>query len=330
MDHSSFAGRRTLITGGLGFIGSSLAHRLVALGAQVTIVDALISHHGGNHFNVQAIRDRLTVIEADIRDQPRMSSLVREQDFVFNLAGQVAHIDSMHDPFTDLEINCRAQLALMEACRWHNPAIKVVYASTRQVYGRPEYVPVDEQHRIHPTDVNGINKIAGERYHILYNDVYGISTACLRLTNTFGPRQALRLGARQALVPYWLRLAIEDQALEVWGDGGQLRDLTYVDDVVEALLLAAASEVADGEVFNVGGQQPISLRDLAELVVGIAGSGRVVYREFPDERKRIDVGSVYLDSGKIERALGWQPQVSLEDGFQRTITYFREHRDHYW
>ena len=324
-----FAGRRVLVTGGLGFIGSNLARRLVRLGAQVVLVDAMIPHHGGNYFNVDDVRDRLTIVEADICDQPRLSSLVREQDLVFNLAGQVAHIDSMNDPFMDLEINCRAQLALMEACRWHNPTVKVVYASTRQVYGRPEYVPADEHHPTRPTDVNGINKIAGERYHILYHEVYGIRAAALRLTNTYGPRQALRLGPRQAFIPYWLRLAIEDQEIEVWGDGRQLRDLTYVDDVVEAFLLAAASDAADGEVFNVGGQQPISLRDLAELIVRVAGSGRVVYRAFPDERKRIDVGSVYLESGKIARALGWQPRVDVAEGVRRTIAYFREYRAQY-
>ncbi|MAG35984.1 MAG: NAD-dependent epimerase [Dehalococcoidia bacterium] len=330
MDRHDLAGPRVLVTGGLGFIGSNLARRLVSLGVQVTLVDAMIPDHGGNYFNVDDIRDQLTIAEADIRDQPRMSSLVRDQDVIFNLAGQVGHIDSMNDPFTDLEINCRAQLALVEACRWHNPSVKVVYASTRQVYGRPEYVPSDERHPTRPTDVNGINKLAGERYHILYHEIYGIRATALRLTNTYGPRQALGLGPRQALIPYWLRLAIEDQEIEVWGDGRQLRDLTHVDDVVEAFLLAATSDAADGEVFNVGGQQPISLRDLAELITQVAGTGRVAYSEFPDERKRIDVGSVYLESGKIVRALGWHPQVDLDDGLRRTIAYFREYQDQYW
>lgn len=315
--------------GGLGFIGSNLAHRLVELGAEVLLVDSMIPGCGGNMFNIAGIEDRVTVNISDVRDQQSMEYLVQGQDYIFNLAGQVAHLASMKDPFLDLEINCRAQLSLLEACRKHNPRVKIVYTSTRQIYGKPDYLPVDEKHPLRPTDVNGINKMAGEWYHILYNNVYGIRACALRLTNTYGPRLAIKLGGIQGFIGLFIRQAIDGETLQVWG-GDQLRDLTYVDDVVEACLMAGASDVSNGQVFNLGGPQPISLRELAELIVEIAGSGSVEVRPFPEERKAIDVGSTYLDYSKIRRALGWEPKTSLEDGLARTIAFFRTHREHYW
>lgn len=318
-----------MVTGGLGFIGSNLAHRLAELGAEVLLVDSMIPGCGGNTFNIAGIEDRVTVNISDVRDQQSMEYLVQGQDYIFNLAGQVAHLASMKDPFLDLEINCRAQLSLLEACRKHNPGVKIVYTSTRQIYGKPDYLPVDEKHPLRPTDVNGINKMAGEWYHILYNNVYGVRACALRLTNTYGPRLAVRLGGIQGFIGLFIRQAIDGETLQVWG-GDQLRDLTYVDDVVEACLMAAASDVSNGQVFNLGGPQPISLRELAELIVELAGSGSVEVRPFPEERKAIDVGSTYLDYSKIRRALGWEPKTSLEDGLARTIAFFRAHREHYW
>jgi UDP-glucose 4-epimerase len=318
-----------MVTGGLGFIGSNLAHRLVELGAEVLLVDSMIPGCGGNMFNIAGIEDRVTVNISDVRDQQSMEYLVQGQDYIFNLAGQVAHLASMKDPFLDLEINCRAQLSLLEACRKHNLRVKIVYTSTRQIYGKPDYLPVDEKHPLRPTDVNGINKMAGEWYHILYNNVYGIRACALRLTNTYGPRLAVKLGGIQGFIGLFIRQAIDGETLQVWG-GDQLRDLTYVDDVVEACLMAAASDVSNGQVFNLGGPQPISLRELAELIVEIAGSGSVEVRPFPEERKAIDVGSTYLDYSKIRRALGWEPKTTLDDGLARTIAFFRAHREHYW
>jgi len=326
---ANFRGKRCMVTGGLGFIGSNLAHRLVELGAEVLLVDSMIPGCGGNMFNIAGIEDRVTVNISDVRDQQSMEYLVQGQDYIFNLAGQVAHLASMKDPFLDLEINCRAQLSLLEACRKHNPRVKIVYTSTRQIYGKPDYLPVDEKHPLRPTDVNGINKMAGEWYHILYNNVYGIRACALRLTNTYGPRLAIKLGGIQGFIGLFIRQAIDGETLQVWG-GDQLRDLTYVDDVVEACLMAGASDVSNGQVFNLGGPQPISLRELAELIVEIAGSGSVEVRPFPEERKAIDVGSTYLDYSKIRRALGWEPKTSLEDGLARTIAFFRTHREHYW
>lgn len=329
MYRANFRGKRCMVTGGLGFIGSNLAHRLVELGAEVLLVDSMIPGCGGNMFNIAGIEDRVTVNISDVRDQQSMEYLVQGQDYIFNLAGQVAHLASMKDPFLDLEINCRAQLSLLEACRKHNPRVKIVYTGTRQIYGKPDYLPVDEKHPLRPTDVNGINKMAGEWYHILYNNVYGIRACALRLTNTYGPRLAIKLGGIQGFIGLFIRQAIDGETLQVWG-GDQLRDLTYVDDVVEACLMAGASDVSNGQVFNLGGPQPISLRELAELIVEIAGSGSVEVRPFPEERKAIDVGSTYLDYSKIRRALGWEPKTSLEDGLARTIAFFRTHREHYW
>lgn len=324
-----FRNKQVLITGGLGFIGSNLAHRLVELGAQVLIVDSLIPEYGGNLFNVEAIKDRLRINIADVRDRTSMDVLVRGQDYLFNLAGQVSHLDSMKDPFTDLEINCRSQLSILESCRYNNAEVKVVFASTRQIYGMPDYLPVDERHLVHPTDVNGINKMAGEWYHIVYNNVYGVRATSLRLTNTFGPRMRV-CDARQTFLGWWIRLLIEDQELTVYGDGRQVRDLNYVDDVVDALLRAAADDQANGQVYNLGADEPISLVSLAELMVGLAGRGRYSLVPWPDNRRRIDIGDYYGDYRKIRCKLGWRPRTSLEEGLRQTLAYYTDHRHHYW
>jgi len=264
---------------------------------------------------------------SDVRDEHSMRYLVQGQDYLFNLAGQTSHLDSMQDPYTDLEINCRAQLYILEACRLHNPGIKVVFASTRQIYGRPEYLPVDEKHPLRPVDVNGINKMAGEWYHILYNNVYGIRASALRLTNTYGPRMRVK-DARQTFLGLWIRLLVEGKPFEVW-DGQQLRDFTYIDDAVEALLLAAIHEEANGQVFNLGGEPVVSLKELADRLVAANGEGKYVVRPFPSERKAIDIGDFYADYSRARSVLGWQPRVSLEDGLKRTLAFYREHLPKY-
>jgi UDP-glucose 4-epimerase len=324
-----FQGKKVLITGGLGFIGSNLAHRLVELGAQVLIVDSLIPQYGGNLFNVADIEDQVRVNIADVRDRSSMDYLVQGQDYLFNLAGQVSHLDSMADPFTDLEINCRSQLSILESCRYNNPGVKVVFASTRQIYGVPDYLPVDERHLVHPTDVNGINKMAGEWYHIVYNNVYGVRAASLRLTNTYGPRMRV-CDARQTFLGLWFRLLIEDKELAIYGDGRQVRDLTYVDDVVDALLRVAVDEEANGQVYNLGGDEPINLLHLAQLMIDVGETGRYRLVPWPANRKRIDIGDYYGDFRKIRSKLGWCPRVSLRDGLQRTFEYYRAHWRHYW
>ena len=323
-----YRNRRVMVTGGLGFIGSNLARHLVAAGADVLIVDALIPDYGGNRFNIDGIEDAVHVNYVDVRDERVMDVLVRDREVIFNLAGQVSHIDSMRDPYTDLEINCRAQLSMLEACRKYNPATKVVFAGTRQVYGRPEYLPVDERHLVRPTDVNGINKAAGEQYHLLYNNVFGVRACSLRLTNVYGPRQLIKHN-RQGFIGWFIRQAIEDREIQIYGDGSQQRDFVFVDDAADAFLRAGASNASNGEVFNVGGDAPISHRDLVSLLIEVAGSGSVRFVDWPSEKKRIDIGSFYTDSTKFRQAVGWQLQTTLLDGLRQTVAFYRQHMPHY-
>ena len=325
--NEKFKGKKVLITGGLGFIGSTLAFRLVDLGAHVTIVDSLIPEYGGNFFNVDGIRDKITINISDVRDSHSIKYLVQGKDYLFNLAGQTSHMDSMKDPHTDLEINAKAQLYILEACRLYNAQIRIVFASTRQIYGKPDYLPVDENHPLRPVDINGVNKLAGESYHLLYNNVYGISTSILRLTNTIGPRMRIK-DARQTFLGIWVKNIIEDKPFEVWG-GEQLRDYTFVDDTAEAFLLAAISDTAQGKVFNLGGENVVSLQETAELLVTAAGGGAFTVREYPSERKKIDIGDYYADWKSIETSLGWRPVTPLSKALEATMTYYRLHAKHY-
>ena len=324
-----FRGRTVLITGGLGFIGSNLARQLVDLGAHVTIVDSLLPQFGGKLFNLAGFEPRLQVHPVDLRDEAGIQPLVQNQDFIFNLAGQVSHLDSMENPFADLEINCRSQLSLLEACRRFNPRARILYTNTRQIYGRPQYLPVDEKHPLDPVDINGIHKLAGGWYHILYHRVYGLRTTSLRLTNTYGPRMRV-VDARQTFLGLWLRQILSGEPLAVYGDGQQRRDFTYVDDVVTALLLAAVTPQAIGEAYNLGGSVAISLLDLARLLIELNGSGTQQLQPFPADRLAIDIGDYYADYSKITAALGWQPRVALAQGLADTLAYYRLHHAHYW
>jgi UDP-glucose 4-epimerase len=323
-----YRGRRVMITGGLGFIGSNLAHRLAGLGADVLLVDSLIPDYGGNLFNIAGIESQVGVNVADVRQASTMNYLVQGREVIFNLAGQVSHIDSMRDPHTDLEINCRSQLTLLEACRHHNPAAKVVYASTRQIYGKPDALPVTERHLVRPTDVNGINKAAGEYYHLVYNNVFGVRGCALRLTNIYGPRQLLRHN-RQGFIGWFIRLALEDREIQVFGDGSQVRDFVYVDDASEAFLLAGATDAVNGEVFNVGGDEHFAHSEVVDLLVRTAGTGRYRFVEWPAEKKVIDIGSFYADSTLFKTRAGWTPRVGLAEGLRRTLDYYRTRMEHY-
>ncbi len=323
-----YRGRRVMITGGLGFIGSNLARHLVELGADVLLVDSLIPDYGGNLFNIDGLESRLRVNVADVRQSTTMNYLVQDREVIFNLAGQVSHIDSMTDPGTDLDINCRSQLTLLEACRRHNPRVKVVYASTRQIYGKPERLPVDETHLVRPTDINGINKAAGEQYHLVYNNVFGIRACSLRLTNVYGPRQLIRHN-RQGFIGWFIRLALDGGEIQIFGDGSQLRDFVHVDDAADAFLRAGASDDVNGEALNVGGSAPVAHKDLVALLLDVAGRGTVRFVEWPVEKKKIDIGSFYSDSSRFTSATGWRPQVALRDGLAATLDFYRAHRGHY-
>ena len=325
----NYSGKEILITGGLGFIGSNLARRLVSQGANLTLVDSLIPQYGGNTFNIDDIKNKVAVNVCDVRDTFAMEHLIQGKEYLFNLAGQTSHLDSMTDPHTDLDINAAAQLSILEVCRKENPDIKIVFASTRQLYGRPDYLPVDEKHPIRPVDVNGINKLAGEWYHLLYNNVYGIRACALRLTNTYGPGMRVK-DARQTFLGIWIRLLLEGKPIKVFGDGKQLRDFNFVDDCVEALLLAGASDQASGKIYNLGCSEVIGLKDLAKMMVNLGYGGSFDLAPFPSERKAIDIGDYYSDFSLITKELGWVPKIDLKDGLKRTLNYYSTHFSHYW
>jgi len=323
-----FTDKNVLITGGLGFIGSTLAIKLAEAGANTTIVDSLIPGYGGNLFNIDPIKDRIKINISDVRDKNSMDYLVQDQDYLFNLAGTLSHIDSMKDPFTDLEINCVSQLKILESCRKNNPDIKIVFAGTRGQYGKSLYTPVDEKHPLMPLDVNGINNIAGEQYHILYNNVYGIKACSLRLTNTYGSRHQMK-HHRQGVLNWFIRQVMDDTTVKIYGSGSQIRDTSYVDDVVDAFLLAMMHKETSGEVYNIGGEA-FSLIDFVEKLIEINGKGNYELIEYPDESKAIEIGDYIADYSKFSELTGWQPKTNLEEGLQKTLAYYKQHRSMYW
>ena len=323
-----FYEKNVIISGGLGFIGSNLAIKLVGCGAAVTIIDSLIPEYGGNLWNIEPVKDKVKINISDVRDGYSMQSLIQGQDYFFNLAGQTSHLDSMQNPFTDLEINSKAQLSILEACRKYNPSIKIIFASTRQLYGRPQYLPVDEKHPLFPVDVNGINKLSGEWYHIVYSNVYDIKTSVLRLTNTFGPRMRIK-DARQTFLGIWIRNLIENKPITIFGDGSQIRDYNYIDDVVDAFLLVAGSNHWNGSIFNLGNDEPISLKATAKIMIEENLAGNFIFEPFPIDLKKIDVGDFYSDFSKIKKMLGWFPKVTISEGIKETLDYFRNNYQYY-
>jgi nucleoside-diphosphate-sugar epimerase len=324
----NISNNKILITGGLGFIGSNLAHRLVEHGNSITVVDSLIPEYGGNLRNIHDIQDKITVNLSDVRDVEAINNLIKGFDYLFNLAGQTSHLDSMHDPITDLDINAKAQLSILEACRKYNPDIRIVFASTRQIYGKPKYLPVDEKHPLHPVDVNGINKIAGEQYHFLYQEIYGIASSILRLTNTYGPRMRIK-DARQTFLGIWIRNLLQGRPIQVFGDGMQRRDYNYVEDVLDALLIAATEENAVGKVYNLGASDPLSLEDTAKIMCQEIEGGDYQMIPFPEDRKAIDVGDFICDYSALRNEFEWEPKVSFEEGIQRSFEYFNDEFEHY-
>ena len=326
--NEKFEDTEVLITGGLGFIGSNLAHKLVELGANVTIVDALIQDMGGNLYNIHEIKDKVKLNFADIRDENAMNQLVKDKDYIFNLAAQLSHTESMKNPFSDLDINCRGHLTLLEACRNFNDEVRIVYTGTRAQYGRIIYTPVDEKHPINPTDANGITKHACEQYHLLYYNAYGIKTTSVRLTNTYGTRHQMK-HKEQGVIGWFIRQAINGEEIKIFGDGQQLRDINYVDDVVDALLMAATNDKAYGEVFNVGGC-PISLLNVVKLIIEIAGRETYKLIEYPKEREKIEIGNYIADITKIKKVLGWEPKADIREGLTKTVRYYEKSKSYYW
>lgn len=323
----TFAGSKILITGGMGFIGSNLAIRLVNEGADVTIMDSMLDEYGANLYNIEPIKNDVRVNFSDMRDEHCLRYLVRGKDYIFNLAGQVSHQDSMTQPFMDMEVNLKAQLTLLEACRYYAPDAIIIYSSTRQIYGRPQYLPVDENHPLLPPDVNGINKLAAEYYHSLYTKVYGIRTISLRLTNTYGPRQLIK-NSRQGFIGWFVNRAVTGNTIKLFGTGEQLRDFNYVTDVVEAMCRVAHSPKTYGEVYNLSGERA-SLKHVAELLINYSGVGSMEIVPFPEERKKIDIGDFYGTSDKLRRAVDWQPKVSLQHGLELMIDYYKSNKQYY-
>lgn len=325
---TSYKGKNILITGGLGFIGSNLAIKLCSLELNVTILDALLPHYGGNRFNISAVKDKIKLKIGDMRDRNVMERLVEDKNIIFNLAGTLSHVDSMRDPFTDLDINCRAQLTLLEACRKFNSKAKIIFAGTRNQYGKALYLPVDEKHLQEPTDINGINSIAAEKYHLLYGKIYKIPVTSLRMTNTYGPRHQMK-HPRQGVLNWFIRLLLDGREVKLFGDGSQIRDVNYVDDVVDVLIAAAKSKKAEGEVYNLGGQ-PTTLKLFVEDAIKVLGRGKYKMVKFPDDRKKIEIGNYVADIKKIKEELNWEPKNTIEQGLSKTIEYYMKYKEHYW
>jgi nucleoside-diphosphate-sugar epimerase len=324
-----YRGKKVLVTGGLGFIGSNVAIRLVELGASVMIVDNLTATGGANSFNIEPVKKDVEVVEGDTCDLPLMRRLVRGCTHVFNLAGHVSHTESMEDPFGDLQMNATGPLTVLEACKKENREARVVYAGTRQSYGKPDALPVVENLVLKPVDVNGVNKMAGEWFHMVYQKAYGIPATSLRLVNTYGPRQLVK-HARQGFIGWFIRQAIEGAEIQVYGDGQQFRGFNYIDDVVDALLHAGTHESVVGDYFNLGGMQPVTLEVLVQTLLRATGKGSYKLVPFPEDRKRIDIGSAYSSFMKFHFATGWTPTTSLESGLAQTVAYYQRFRAHYW
>ena len=317
-----------LVTGGLGFIGSNLAQHLAAMGANVTVVDSRVEGCGANPLNLQGAASPIRVIEADIADAPAFASDIRACNVIFNLAGEISHLQSMRQPSRDQDLNATAQLRFLEECAKQNPGVRVVYASTRQIYGVPRYLPVDEDHPIQPVDFNGIHKYAATAYHQVFTSAGKLDAVALCLTNVYGPRMALNQ-ASQGFLGGFLRKALLGQAIEVFGDGRQLRDPVYVDDVVDAFLLAGAERNLRSRLWNVGGGEALPIAVLAQMVSSAAGAPSPVFSPFPKELKSIDIGSYYSDSSRIGAQLGWKPRVAFARGVRLSLKYYRRHLANY-
>lgn len=323
-----YKGKKILITGGLGFIGSNLAIKLVEEGSDVTLIDSLIEGYGGNIFNINSIADKVRWIKADIRNRKEIDKLILGQELIFNLAGTLSHIDSMSDPMTDLEINCRAQLSLLESIRKYNSNTRIVFAGTRNQYGKAKSLPVTEDHPQVPTDINGINNIAAEKYHLMYDHVYGIKAVSIRMTNTFGPRHQMR-HSRQGVLNWFIRKMLDGETITLYGDGKQIRDVNYIDDVVAALLAVGASDDGWGEAYNLGGTA-VSLVEFVDRVIKIIGRGKYAFKQFPKDRKTIEIGDYIASWQKMKKTYAWEPKVSLEEGIRRTVEYYKKYRKYYW
>jgi len=317
-----------LIIGGMGFIGSNLAAKTAKLGANVTLYDILLPNGGANPANIEDFREEVKVVEGDVRDEELLKKHLAEQHIVFNCAGHVSHINSMKKPLLDLELNCEANLLLLEALRRYNDQAKVVYTGTRSQVGKMVYSPFDENHPEFPRDIYSAHKSAAEKYHLIYHHAYGTWTTSLRISNTYGPRAPVR-SPEFAVINYFIRLAVQDDVIKVYEPGTQTRDYIFVDDVVDAMILASQSEKANGEAFNVGSGGVTKLVDAARLITEVAGTGRVELIPWPKDRARMEVGDVIMNMKKIQDTLGWRAITELKDGLKNTVDFYRRNLSRY-
>ncbi len=323
-----FEGKRILVTGGLGFLGSNIIHKLAKAGAALTVVDSLDPRYGGNLFNVAGLEDTIRIVKGDIRDGALMEQLVTGQAYIFNLAAQASYIDSNRIPFEDLDVNCRGPLVVLEACRKKNRDAKVVFASSRMVLGRIIQNPVSEDHPTRPLSLYGIHKLTAEKYHLMYSKNHGIRTVVLRLTNPYGERQQVKHD-KYCLPGWFMRCAMEDREIPIFGDGKQLRDYVYVTDAADAFLLAAASDETDGEVFNCGAGESHEFREMVEAVVQAVGRGKVVHAPWPEDYENIETGDFRVDVTKLRATTGWRPRVEFREGISRMVEYYKRHLKEY-
>lgn len=322
-------GKRVLVTGGAGMLGSTIARLAHREGAQVTVLDALLPLYGGNLFNLADIADEICFIHGDIRERPVVEGAAADQDVVFNLAAQVSYVDSNLDPHLDVDINCHGILTVLEATRVVAPQAHVVFASSRFVYGRVENNPVDETHPFNCLSIYGIHKLAGEKYHRFYHDAYGMKTTSLRISNPYGPRQQMKHG-KYGIVNWFVRLALEGKPLTVYGEGSQQRDYIYAEDLAEAFLTTVLAPDTSGEVYNLGSGVGSSFMEMTQTIARHIPGTVVQQVEWPSDRYFVETGDYVADVRKLNVATGWQPHVTLDEGIARTVAYYRAHRGRYW
>ncbi|MBI2663252.1 NAD-dependent epimerase/dehydratase family protein [Candidatus Woesearchaeota archaeon] len=324
-----YEGKEILITGGLGLIGSTIANKLNVLGAKITILDAKIPIYGGNFFNIENIKKQINVEIGDIRDRDKVNQIVQGKDIIFNLAGQIDYTYSLDEPHYDLDINCRGHLNVLEACRKYNPNAVVLFSGSRMQYGKTEYLPVDEKHPTNPLSIYGVHKLTGEKYHLAYNNHYGLKTVMFRISNPYGPRSQMK-HYKYSIINWFIRQAIENKKITVYGDGSQMRDYIYIDDVADAFIQSAINKNAYGEVFNLGSGEGTKFIDMVNTIVETVGSGEVAKVPWPKEWKNVETGDYIGDISKLKNAINWKPKISLKEGIKKTYEFYRENKENYW
>lgn len=324
----SYANKKVLIIGGLGFIGSNLAHLLVEQGANVTILDNLAPLYGGNLFNVEDIKDKVTVIIGDVRDEKVVSSLVKNKNIIFNFAAQVSHIDSSKIPYEDLDISCRGHLTLLESVRKENPSAKVIFSSSRLVIGKIKENPITENHPAEPLSLYGVHKLAAENYTKFYNKNYGIKTVIMRIANPYGERQQIK-HSKYSIPGWFMRLAMEGKSIKIFGSGEQLRDYIFGEDLVYAMALAGIKEESNGNIYNLGTGNSVSFKEMVETIVSVVGNGSIEYVAWPENYEKEETGNCEFDISKIKRDLGWEPSTSLYEGVKKMYAYYSKYADKY-